>query len=176
MFDFDPRDYADARDGDLDAYEDPRDTTLDHLQDEGLIRFVQINGDECAAVLTDRGWDVLDAAATVRTTETKRSTRGLVARLNSSTTQLFRAYLKVEKRLREEGAEIERIVLARDLRSEYEEFLQEHNRDRPDNDGRPDRDARDSEEWSREQDLPYFDESVHLPDLHRVRPRWTRPS
>ena len=34
-----------------------------------------------------------------------------------------------------------------------------------DSDGRPDRDAREIEEWAREHDLPYFDESVHFPDF-----------
>jgi hypothetical protein len=44
-----------------DASADPRDDTLDHLADEGLIRFVDIDAEERAAVLTDQGWDVLDA-------------------------------------------------------------------------------------------------------------------
>ena len=43
------RDLDDVRD----AYADPRDVTLDHLREEGLIRFVQIDGDERAAQLTD---------------------------------------------------------------------------------------------------------------------------
>jgi hypothetical protein len=34
---------------------------LDHLRDEGLIRSVAIDADQRADVLTDRGWDVLDA-------------------------------------------------------------------------------------------------------------------
>ena len=51
------RDLDDMRD----AYADPRDATLHHLGDEGLIRFVQIDGGERAAALTNLGWDVLDA-------------------------------------------------------------------------------------------------------------------
>jgi hypothetical protein len=78
---------------------------------------------------------------------------------------LFHAYLEVEERLRDEGAEIERIVPERDLRSEYQEFLQEHNRDRPDSDGRPDRDDDEIEAWALEHDLPYFDGHLHLPDF-----------
>jgi hypothetical protein len=45
--------------GDLDA--DPRDDTLEHLREEGLIRFVAINEDERAAVLTEAGRDLLEA-------------------------------------------------------------------------------------------------------------------
>lgn len=47
----------------------------------------------------------------------------------------------------------------------YPGFLQEHNRDRPDSDGRPDRDPREIEDWAREHDLPFFDDRVHIPDL-----------
>jgi hypothetical protein len=55
--------------------------------------------------------------------------------------------------------------LERDLRREYQEFLQARNRDRADSDGRPDRDAREIEQWAREHQLPYFDGHVHLPDF-----------
>jgi hypothetical protein len=76
-----------------------------------------------------------------------------------------RGYLRAEERLREEGADIRRVILENDLKREYQEWLQAHNRDRPDSDGRPDRDPREIEEWAREHDLPYFDESVHFPDF-----------
>ena len=52
-----------------------------------------------------------------------------------------------------------------ELKREYQEWLQEHNRGRPDSDGRPDRDAREIERWAREHDLPYFDDQVHFPDF-----------
>lgn len=157
------RDLDDVRD----AYADPRDATLDHLRDEGLIRFVQIDGDERAAVLTDRGCDVLDAHRRDREDDRDQEFHSGLGRARElqHDAQLFRAYLAVEKRLRDEGAEIERVVLERDLRREYQEFLQEHNRDRPDSDGRPDRDQAEIEDWAREHDLPYFDDRVHLPDF-----------
>ena len=78
---------------------------------------------------------------------------------------LYRAYLREEERLREQGADVRRIVLDHELKREYQEWLQEHNRGRCDSDGRPDRDEREIEEWAREHDLPYFDESVHFPDF-----------
>jgi hypothetical protein len=115
-----------------------------------LIRFVDIDAEERAAVLTDPGWDVLDAHRRDRHDERDQDFHAELGRARElkHDAQLFHAYLEVEKRLRDEGAEIERIVLERDLRSEYQQFLQEHNRDRPDCDGRPDRDA-----------------DVHLPDF-----------
>ena len=79
--------------------------------------------------------------------------------------QLYGAYLREEERLREQGADIHRVVLDQELKREYQEWLQEHNRGRADSDGRPDRDPREIEEWARDHDLPYFDESVHFPDF-----------
>jgi hypothetical protein len=142
-----------------------RDDTLDHLTDEGLIQFVQTGANERAAVLTDRGLDVLDAHRRDKEAgQTFHSGRGRGRELKHDA-KLFGAYLEVERRLREEGASVHRVVLERDLRREYQEFLQERNRDRPDSDGRPDRDPHEIEEWAREHDLPYFDGHVHIPDF-----------
>ncbi len=58
-----------------------------------------------------------------------------------------------------------RIVLDQDLKREYQEWLQAHNRGRADSDGRPDRDAREIERWAHEHDLPFFDDAVHFPDF-----------
>ena len=157
------RDLEDVRDPSA----DPRDDTLDHLREEGLIRFVDIDANDRAAVLTNQGCDVLDGHRRDPDDERGQEFHAELGRERElqHDAQLFHAYLQVEERLRDEGAEIERIVLERDLRSEYQEFLQEHNRDRPDSDGRPDRDDDEIETWAREHDLPYFDGHVHLPDF-----------
>ena len=150
-----------------DASEDGRDDTLDHLNDEGLISFVQIDADERAAVMTDRGLGVLEAHRRDRDNQGSQqfhSGRGRGRELKHDA-KLFGAYLEVERRLRAEAASVRRVVLERDLRREYQEFLQERNRDRPDSDGRPDRDPHEIEEWAREHDLPYFDGHVHIPDF-----------
>jgi hypothetical protein len=63
-----------------------------------------------------------------------------------------------------DGLEVQRVVLEQDLKREYQEFLQEHNRGRADSDGRPDRNEDEIREWAREHDLPYFDGQVHFPD------------
>src|SRR5438067_1172054 len=57
--------------------------------------------------------------------------------------QLYRAYLREADRLREQGADIRRVVLDQELKREYQEWLQASNRGRADSDGRPDRDARE---------------------------------
>jgi hypothetical protein len=60
---------------------------------------------------------------------------------------------------------VRRVVLDYELKADYQTFLQERNRDRPDSDGRPDRDEDEVREWARVHELPYFDEQVHFPDV-----------
>src|SRR5438105_4373591 len=85
--------------------------------------------------------------------------------------QVYAAYRQAAERLMEHDVHIHRIVLDHELRREYQQFLQERNRDRPDSDGRPGRDQREIEAWAREHDLPYFDERVHFPDA-RIEYEW----
>ena len=79
--------------------------------------------------------------------------------------QVYRAYLRAEERLRSAGGRVRRVVLDYELKRDYQRFLQDHNRDRAESDGRPDRSAREIQAWAREHRLPYFDERVHFPDL-----------
>ena len=70
------------------------------------------------------------------------------------------------RRLRDEHGDLEirRVILEQDLKRQYQEFLQDHNRHRSDSDGRPDRGEDEIRDWAREHDLPYFDGQVHFPD------------
>jgi uncharacterized membrane protein YgcG len=79
--------------------------------------------------------------------------------------QVYRAYLREAGRLSERGARIDRVVLDYELKREYQQWLHERDRDRPDADGRPDREPHEIEEWAHEHDLPYFHDQVHFPDL-----------
>ena len=145
-----------------------RHDTLEHLQDEGLVRFVALKDDQRAFVLTGEGRGVLEANRREHEPEDERQAfyAGIShPRELRHDSQLFEAYVHVEKRLRSEGAHIERVVLEVDLRREYQQWLQAHNRDNPDSDGRPDRDAREIEAWAREHHLRYFDDQVHFPDF-----------
>lgn len=140
---------------------------LQHLREEELVRTVPIGHDEEAVVLTDRGWDVLDAHRRDRDGAERQAFHAGVSRPRElrHDAQLFGAYREVEQRLRARGAQVKRVVLEVDLKREYQQFLQEHNRNRTDSDGRPDRDEREIATWAREHDLPYFDDHVHFPDF-----------
>jgi hypothetical protein len=146
---------------------DARDDRLSHLRDEGLIRTVSLDGRERAVTLTARGRHLLDAHRRDGGDARHQAFHAGVSRPRELThdASLYGAYLRAEERLREQGAEIHRVVLEQDFKREYQSFLQEHNRGRSDSDGRPDRDPHEIEEWAREHGLPYFDDRVHFPDF-----------
>ena len=141
--------------------------TLEHLRDEGLIRFVAINENERAVVLTEEGRDLLEANRRERGEDERQEFHTGVShpRELKHDSQLFEAYLAVEERLRNQGADIERVVLEVDLRREYQQWLQGNNKGNPESDGRPDRDPREVQAWAREHDLAYLDEQVRFPDF-----------
>ena len=92
---------------------------MEHLRDEGLIRFVPINEDERAVVLTEDGRDLLEANRRERDENDERQEfhAGVShPRELEHDSELFEAYLAVEARLRDEGADIERVCLEVDLR------------------------------------------------------------
>jgi hypothetical protein len=157
------RDLRDPRD----ESSEPQDADLRHLRNEGLVQFVALKGRERAVTLTERGHHLLEAHRRDHDDMREQAFYAGVSRPRelSHDVQVYRAYLREEARLRDAGAEIRRVVLERELKREYQAWLQESNRGRPDSDGRPERDAREIEAWAREHDLPYFDESVHFPDL-----------
>jgi hypothetical protein len=146
---------------------DTREPDLRHLRDERLMRFVALDGRERALTLTGRGHHLLEAHRRDRDETREQTFYAGVRRPRelSHDVQLYRAYLREEERLRDQGAEIRRVVLEGELKREYQEWLQERNRGRPDSDGRPDRDRREIERWAREHDLPYFDDRVRFPDF-----------
>jgi hypothetical protein len=157
------RDLRDPRD----TPSDTRDETLRHLRNEGLIRTVSLDGRERAITLTARGRHLLGAHRRDAGDARHQAFHAGVSRPRELThdASLYRAYLRAEERLREQGAEIHRVVLEQDLKREYQSFLQEPNRGRSDSDGRPDRGPHEVEEWAREHHLPYFDDRVHFPDF-----------
>ena len=156
------RDLRDARDTKSDQRDDLR-----HLEKQGLIERVPLDGRDRAAVLTERGRSLLEAHRRDRDPNHRQAFHAGADRARERThdAQLYRAYLKEAERLRSEGDRILRVQLDRELKRDYQRFLQERNRDDRDSDGRPDRSREEIEEWAREHDLPYYDDQVHFPDV-----------
>ena len=154
---------------------DPRDErhgardTLKHLEREGLIQTVPLNSDDRAVTLTAHGRDLLEAnrySRDDRGNEPRQAFYSGVKKPRELThdANVYRAYQRVEERIREQGGQVRRVVLDYELKRDYQQFLQERNRGRKDSDGRPDREPEEIARWAREHDLPYYDEHVHFPD------------
>ena len=159
-----------GRDGDLSRGD------LERLRSAGLIRVVapfDRDGERTTLVtLTDRGRELLEEYRTPEYEPRQSFYAGDIRdRELSHDAQVYAAYRQAAEHLMEHEVHIHRIVLEHELRREYQQFLQERNRDRPDSDGRPGRDQREIEAWAREHDLPYFDDRVHFPDA-RIEYEW----
>jgi DNA-binding MarR family transcriptional regulator len=156
------RDWRDPRDAAFDERDDLR-----HLEKQGLIERVPLDGRDHAAVLTERGRSVLEAHRRDRDPDHRQAFYAGADRARERThdAQLYRAYLREAERLRAQDARILRAQLDRELKRDYQRFLQERNRGDRESDGRPDRTREEIEEWAHEHDLPYYDEQVHFPDV-----------
>ena len=125
-----------------------------------------LNENERAVALTEQGRGLLEHHRDGRSDHRQAFYAGAdKARERTHDAQLYRAYLKAAERLQAREARILRVELDRELKREYQRFLQERNRGDRDSDGRPDRTVEEIQEWAREHDLPYFDGQVHFPDV-----------
>lgn len=154
---------ADGRPADL------RQGDLQRLRAAGLIRTVaplDRNDRSTLIALTARGRDVLESH---RKHDSERGQafydRTGRSRELTHDAQLLRAYLRAADRLQKDGARIQRVVLDAELKRDYQRFLQERNRDRPDSDGRPARTRDEVKEWAEEQGLPMANDRVQFPDF-----------
>jgi hypothetical protein len=142
--------------------------TLENLHAQSLVELVDLGENERGLTLTTEGRDLLDSHSLERDHEPSQTFYAGVSRSGEidHDSNLYATFPQEEARLRDEhpDLEIRRIILEQDLKREYQEFLQEPNRDRPDTDGRPGRDENEVRDWAREHDLPYFDDHVHFPD------------
>jgi DNA-binding MarR family transcriptional regulator len=146
---------------------DPRSGDLRHLREQGLIETLRVPGHrDHAVVLTKEGRSLLESHRDRDQKDGQTFYAGLKrAREVGHDVQVYRAYESAEARLRERGARIERVALDYELKRDYQQWLHEHDRDRDDYDGHPDRSGEEIREWALEHDLPYFDDEVHFPDV-----------
>ena len=142
--------------------------TLENLHDQRLVELVDLGESERGLTLTTDGRDLLDSHSLERDREPGQMFYAGVSRPREieHDSNLYATFRQEEARLRDERPDLEvrRVVLEQDLKREYQEFLQDHNRNRSDSDGRPGRDENEIRDWARRHDLPYFDDHVHFPD------------
>ena len=157
------RDLRDVHDRQL----DPRSSDLRHLREQGLVETHRIPGSrDGAVVLTKEGRGLLESHR-ARDQEARQTFYAGLRREREleHDVQVYRAYEREAERLHERGADVERVILDYELKSDYQRWLHERDRERNDYDGHPDRTAEEIREWALEHDLPYFDDEVHFPDL-----------
>ena len=111
--------------------------TVHHLRAEGLVETVDLGDDERALTLTKAGRDLLDSHTLERDGEASQAFHAGVNRTREidHDSSLYATYCQEEARLRDDHGddlEIGRVVLEQDLKREYQEFLQDHNRSRSD--------------------------------------------
>jgi hypothetical protein len=146
---------------------DPRSGDLRHLREAGLIETVRVPGHrDHAVVLTKDGRSLLERHRDRDQEHHQTFYAGLKrVREVEHDLQVYRAYEHAEARLVQRGAHIERVVLDHELKSEYQRWLHERDKDHDDYDGHPDRTPDEIRDWAHEHDLPYFDDEVHFPDV-----------
>jgi DNA-binding MarR family transcriptional regulator len=146
---------------------DPRSSDLRHLREQGLVETHRIPGSrDRVVVLTKEGRGVLESHRD-RGQDGRQTFYDSLRREREveHDVQVYRAYEREAGRLHERGAEVERVILDYELKSEYQRWLHARDRDRDDYDGHPDRTAEEIRDWALENSLPYFDDEVHFPDL-----------
>jgi hypothetical protein len=146
---------------------DPRSGDLRHLREQGLIETARVPGYRDHAVsLTKDGRSLLESHRDLDRDHHQTFYAGLAReRELEHDLQVYRAYEQAEARLLERGAHIERVVLDHELKSGYQRWLHERDKDHDHYDGHPDRSPDEIRGWACEHDLPYFDEEVHFPDV-----------
>ncbi len=145
---------------------DLRSGDLRNLSEQGLVETVRIPGrGDHAVVLTKRGRDLLERHRDPDQSSRQTFYAGLKrARELEHDSQVYDAYLQAAERLCERGARIDRVALDYELKREYQKWLHEHDANRDNYDGHPDRGEAEIRDWALEHDLPYFDGQVHFPD------------
>jgi hypothetical protein len=147
---------------------DPRHGELWHLRESGLVQMVPLDRDTVVVTLTKEGRNLLEARRQDADAPDRQTFYHGVHKPRELThdAQVYRAYLKEADRLREGSARIHRVQLDDELKREYQQFLQERNRDRKDSDGRPDRGVDEVLAWAHEHSLPCDEDGhVQFPDV-----------
>src|SRR4029079_2642361 len=122
--------------------------------------------DDDVVVLTDRGRDLLEANRREHAGEPRQAVYAGLRKPRELThdVQVYRACRDVEAQIHDQGGRVRRVVLDYELKREYQQFLQERNRGRADNTGRPDRTPEEISAWVKDHDLPYQNGRVCFPD------------
>jgi hypothetical protein len=150
---------------------------VEHLRDSGLVdTFTAVVDGERTTVVTlsDEGRALLEASRVEgREGPTQTFHAGPATRRElQHDLKVLEAYRDAADRIHAGGGRVQRVVLERDLKREYQQFLQAPNRGRRGSSGRPQRDPTEIARWAEERGLPTHDGHVEFPD---ARVEYERP-
>lgn len=141
--------------------------SLEHLEASGLLERIPLERrDQDVVVLTDHGRDLLEANRREYAGEPRQAFYAGLKKPRELThdAQVYRACREAESQIRDQGGRLRRVVLDYELKREYQQFLQAHNRGRADSTGRPDRTPEEVAAWAKDHDLPCNGNRVRFPD------------
>lgn len=148
---------------------DPVSKDVEPLRQAGLVSTSAyvVGRQRCTLVtLTDQGRAVLESSRGDRNQPRPQAFYvGSTKRELAHDSRLFPAYLDAAARLDRDGCRIQRVTLDRELKREYQSFLQDPNRRRRGATGQPRRDREAIARWAEEHGLPVIDDSVRFPDF-----------
>ena len=147
---------------------DPRHGELWHLSDSGLVQTVRLDRDNTVVTLTRRGRDLLESRRLDEHSPDRQAFYDGIQRPRElkHDAHLYRAYMDEAERLRDDGAQIHRIVLENESQAGVpRSSSRSRNRERDDSDG-PDRSVDEIRDWAQEHNLPCDDQGhVQFPDV-----------
>lgn len=158
---------ADLREPDQSARSAERD--IERLREAGLVdTFTAVVDGQRATVLTlsEDGLDLLESVRRDERTGPEQTFHAGPAtrRELQHDLKVLHAYREAADDLRASGGRVRRVVLERDLKREYQQFLQAPNRERRSSSGRPARSADEIARWAADRQLPERDGHVQFPD------------
>jgi hypothetical protein len=142
---------------------------VERLREAGLVdTFTAVVDGERATVITlsEDGLDLLESTRREERSGPEQAFHAGPAtrRELQHDLKVLHAYRDAADDIRASGGRVRRVVLERDLKREYQRFLQAPNRQRRSSSGRPARDPAEIARWAEERQLPTQDGHVQFPD------------
>jgi hypothetical protein len=142
---------------------------VERLREAGLVDAfsVTVDGERATILtLTEDALDLLESARRDERTGPEQTFHAGPAtrRELQHDLKVLHAYREAADDIRASGGRVRRVVLERDLKREYQQFLQAPNREQRSSSGRPARSAEQIARWAADRQLPEHDGHVQFPD------------
>jgi hypothetical protein len=142
---------------------------VERLREAGLVDAFSVTVDGERATILTLTEDALDLLESARRDERIGPEQAFHAgpatrRELQHDLKVLHAYREAAEDIRASGGRVRRVVLERDLKRDYQQFLQAPNRERHSSSGRPARSVEEIARWAADRQLPEHDGHVQFPD------------